>query len=285
MKKQSISAFQSAPLTEARGDTSKTIGQLTQIRFNPLPLPKQGETLERFRNDSEMICFNPLPLPKQGETLMSKYYCICRNVSIRSPYRSKGRLKAEKARMLEVKFQSAPLTEARGDPFWPPRPPRYYGFNPLPLPKQGETLALPVQHKSQTVSIRSPYRSKERRYRWSNGVCGQEFQSAPLTEARGDLGAMVTYISDSLFQSAPLTEARGDLGVASPTQIPNRFNPLPLPKQGERLSVHTNPVCTSWFQSAPLTEARGDLDVAVDVTAVVMFQSAPLTEARGDLEE
>ena len=57
-------------------------------------------------------------------------------VSIRSPYRSKGR------------FRGHPLPL-----------PELSGFNPLPLPKQGEIYQ---------VSIRPV------------------FQSAPLTEARGD---------------------------------------------------------------------------------------------------
>ena len=38
-----------------------------------------------------------------------------------------------------------------------------------------------------------------------------EFQSAPLTEARGDWFDRVGGLAPGLFQSAPLTEARGDL--------------------------------------------------------------------------
>ena len=36
------------------------------------------------------------------------------------------------------------------------------------------------------------------------------FQSAPLTEARGDVEIVPTVTFEELFQSAPLTEARGD---------------------------------------------------------------------------
>ena len=64
---------------------------------------------------AELRCFNPLPLPKQGE--------IPDHVEI---YNLSG-------------FQSAPLTEARGDVF----------------AACGTTLTV-------TVSIRSPYRSKGR---------------------------------------------------------------------------------------------------------------------------
>ena len=53
------------------------------------------------------------------------------------------------------------------------------------------------------------------------------FQSAPLTEARGDEVAIPSAEWHNLFQSAPLTEARGD-GRADPVQHAGMgFNPLP----------------------------------------------------------
>ena len=61
------------------------------------------------------------------------------------------------------------------------------GFNPLPLPKQGEIW----------TGV-SPW------------LCGEPFQSAPLTEARGDSGSATVSLRSSAC-----------------------FNPLPLPKQGE----------------------------------------------------
>ena len=132
-------------------------------------------------------------------------------------------------------FQSAPLTEARGD----------RGYRPA-----DESLWR--------VSIRSPHRSKGRRwiklrvlYRWL-------FQSAPLTEARGDYAIKLKHPDFSLFQSAPLTEARGDL------------------VQGCEYDLHEE------FQSAPLTEARGDRGNSLLWMCLAAFQSAPLTEARGD---
>ena len=83
-------------------------------------------------------------------------------------------------------------------------------FNPLPLPKQGEMREDSNPHPS-------VYR----------------FQSAPLTEARGDEYVDAIAAANTLFQSAPLTEARGDLRVPWPAHLFQRFNPLPLPKQGE----------------------------------------------------
>ena len=67
------------------------------------------------------------------------------------------------------------------------------------------------------------------------------FQSAPLTEARGDIREDVDSTEEiSLFQSAPLTEARGDLdggyvkpatkvvSIRSPDRSQGRF-PRPPP--------------------------------------------------------
>ena len=92
--------------------------------FNPLPLPKQGEMSGKRSTSANRYGFNPLPLPKQGEiaTIMS-------------------------------------------------RRPRWPRFNPLPLPKQGEIQCAPQFQKGRQQSM---------------------FQSAPLTEARGDLSVPAT---------------------------------------------------------------------------------------------
>ena len=159
-----------------------------------------------------------------------------------------------------IVFQSAPLTEARGDlrgaGFSVTIP---TGFNPLPLPKQGEIEGPVVIARRIRVSIRSPYRSKGRFPTGAIRSCVHgRFQSAPLTEARGDSTSGSSSISFGKFQSAPLTEARGDsipptqaarsprVSIRSPYRSKGRsesgtrageeffrFNPLPLPKQGE----------------------------------------------------
>ena len=59
------------------------------------------------------------------------------------------------------------------------------------------------------------------------------FQSAPLTEARGDPANRAHRASYTGFQSAPLTEARGDVIPLSDNVSLYSFNPLPSPKQGE----------------------------------------------------
>ena len=87
---------------------------------------------------------------------------------------------------------------------------------------------------SRHVSIRSPHRSEGRRASEIHSHSATEFQSAPLTEARGDLSLSNSIGIVKWFQSAPLTEARGDLLIRGELGLQNVF------------------------QSAPLTEARGD---------------------------
>ena len=60
--------FQSAPLTEARGDYLFVVLRIPQLSFNPLPSPKQGETVIAMPKMLMSHSFNPLPSPKQGET-------------------------------------------------------------------------------------------------------------------------------------------------------------------------------------------------------------------------
>ena len=200
--------FQSAPLTEARGDfkaaPETSYNMAVSIRsphrskgrpvltldvghcvmsFNPLPSPKQGETARVLAPTARRgRCFNPLPSPKQGETpfLIERRY-----VSIRSPHRSKGRP------LIETNYADS--------------------FNPLPSPKQGETyqrmLPTPEWHVFQSAPLTEA--------RGPRGL----FQSAPLTEARGAIRSTRLIRSPQgetclaiRFQSAPLTEARGDAG-------------------------------------------------------------------------
>ena len=132
--------FQSAPLTEARGDRGYTdlthARRIVSIRsphrskgrhddgardrllfdgFNPLPSQKQGETAGCGAEVRPRPRFNPLPSQKQGET-------------------GSGRTHAGQRRR----------------------------FNPLPSQKQGETLLLGYVSGPCFVSIRSPHRSKGR---------------------------------------------------------------------------------------------------------------------------
>ena len=195
-----------------QGETSLGLAPLGHSGcFNPLPSPKQGETDLRCTYRRSRSSFNPLPSPKQGETKTSPKKGNQSDVSIRSPHQSKGR--PDKKRMIEAsgRFQSAPLTKARGDadrssklgmlerfqsaPLTKARGDRrpysqvytIGGFNPLPSPKQGETMTPRRKRCYSTVSIRSPHQSKGRHKQLVRCAAHYaKFQSAPLTKARGD---------------------------------------------------------------------------------------------------
>ena len=180
--------FQSAPLTEARGDDDAVVVSVNdQGGFNPLPSPKQGETVYKLCPPYYYFCFNPLPSPKQGETriALSPPRLSVRFNPLPSPKQGETSFLGAVRNNLTA-FQSAPLTEARGDieiekdlsylrcfnPLPSPKqgetgtPEEYRPpidrFNPLPSPKQGETRRAVPPSALCWVSIRSPHRSKGR---------------------------------------------------------------------------------------------------------------------------
>ena len=107
--------------------------------FNPLPLPKQGEISNSVSMLRKPRCFNPLPLPKQGEIFEAGYFNLDVLVSIRSPYRSKGRFRAlvplldPDSVSIRSPYRSKGRSTSRDRTFAD-----LLCFNPLPLPKQGE---------------------------------------------------------------------------------------------------------------------------------------------------
>ena len=179
--------------------------------FNPLPSPKQGETPPDAPARAHRGSFNPLPSPKQGETSAATPDVGGGGVSIRSPHQSKGRPSARRVRLPDgPKFQSAPLTKARGDDDQAEAEADELGFQSAPLTKaRGDAHALREGLQALGVSIRSPHQSKGRPTR------------SP------------SWKSTSGFQSAPLTKARGDTATSPGPPKPSSFNPLPSPKQGE----------------------------------------------------
>ncbi len=159
--------FQSAPLTEARGDLAASTPFRRNIRFNPLPSPKRGEMPSGEWPRRGNKSFNPLPSPKRGE--ISSTLDVDRvgsHVSIRSPHRSEGRYldRVDSEIRRAEAFQSAPLTEARGDLecLRIRRRSTSTSFNPLPSPKRGEISAKCTDGGQTYVSIRSPHRSEGR---------------------------------------------------------------------------------------------------------------------------
>ena len=53
------------------------------------------------------------------------------------------------------------------------------------------------------------------------------FQSAPLTDVRGDKPTALAGAGHVEFQSAPLTDVRGDAGAGVRNARTRGFNPLP----------------------------------------------------------
>ena len=268
--------FQSAPLTEARGDILSPSLLTPSPMFQSAPLTEARGDFPCPRAMPVMASFNPLPLPKQGETPQVKPMCSTDKVSIRSPYRSKGRPRKEPGEPGRVPFQSAPLTEARGDvvsdkvnevmvtfqsaPLTEARGDlavrkpggMFCSFNPLPLPKQGETMVPDSSTWYEIVSIRSPYRSKGRHRSSIHCALPLSFQSAPLTEARGDFIPVHVTIINICFNPLPLPKQGETCSLIGNDGNGLSFNPLPLPKQGETRSqklVASGPLC---FNPLPL---------------------------------
>ena len=55
----------------------------------------------------------------------------------------------------------------------------------------------------------------------------EQFQSAPLTDVRGDSAIVGGDVKRSKFQSAPLTDVRGDKKIFNWPAVDGGFNPLP----------------------------------------------------------
>ena len=159
------------------------------------------------------------------------------NVSIRSPHGCKGRFARRARPDCPDRFQSAPLTDVRGD-----------------------ICRLRIVGDILNVSIRSPHGCKGR-YAPRRGHTRQHvaFQSAPLTDVRGD--------PRSFWPRA----CNVPVSIRSPHGCKGRCSFLGFSKY------------SSWFQSAPLTDVRGDQLWGVSTLTPRVFQSAPLTDVRGDL--
>ncbi len=236
--------FQSAPLTEARGDKEGLTGTHERTSFNPLPLPKQGETYQEDRGDYYCTLGKVSirsPYRSKGRQPWHHNTPDYFQVSIRSPYRSKGRHNSDRDKVARKLFQSAPLTEARGET-----------LNQVsirsPSRRDLTNCSLAVE-----VSIRSPYRSKGRLptlrvvyplsdlENYHSVLENSMFQSAPLTEARGDCQmpenqSFKSFQSGSKGRFSKFPHIMNDVSIRSPYRSKGRLNPLPLPKQGETFS-------------------------------------------------
>ena len=177
----------------------------------------------------------------------------------------------------EVRFQSAPGHEARGNATARPRGHRSCEVSIRPRPRG--------QGKPVTGHRRNPPRDREtvRRQR-------RRFQSAPGHEARGNRDRRHrAYASTQRVSIRP--RPRGQGKPAQPFMqwqgtrgTSMSFNPPPATRPGEtHRRRHTIASSGPMFQSAPGHEARGN---AIPVTHMELltfvFQSAPGHEARGN---
>ena len=133
-------AFQSAPLTKARGDRREYRYQCGQTTVS-IRSPHKSKGRQPSPQKSTAPCgFQSAPLTKARGDLASRRSTIRpQQVSIRSPHKSKGRPKGVIPTNYSSMFQSAPLTKARGDVGGWGYDHAGAGFNPLPSQKQGET--------------------------------------------------------------------------------------------------------------------------------------------------
>ena len=161
---------------------------------------------------------------------------------------------------------------------------QYTCFNPLPSPKRGEIHQVALhpadQAEFQSAPLTEARGDSAASYRFN---CCAMFQSAPLTEARGDAVFRIEAQEADEFQSAPLTEARGDLFGRRLLGRRWSFNPLPSPKRGEiRAWPARRPSWVRRFQSAPLTEARGDFCPGGSISSSTCFNPLP-SPKRGEM--
>ena len=108
------------------------------------------------------------------------------------------------------------------------------------------------------------------------------FQSAPLTDVRGDSWISRNIKPISKFQSAPLTDVRGDLLVTRSYRPQGRFQSAPLTDvRGDSISFRATLGQPNVSIRSP-HGCKGRCGKAMRERRQTMFQSAPLTDVRGD---
>ena len=101
-----------------------------------------------------------------------------------------------------------------------------------------------------------------------------KFQSAPGTEAGGNVAAVPRFVKSHQFQSAPGTEAGGNPAHRVQTCIIQRFRIAPGTEAGGNVGDSAGRIRPSEFQSAPGTEAGGN-GVGVDSRPVSIGFNPP----------
>ena len=132
-------------------------------------------------------------------------------------------------------------------------------FNPLPSQKQGETAGPRMYQECYwLVSIRSPHKSKGRLVRAYRPPPTPEFQSAPLTKARGDIIHRLEAVHTLTVSIRSPHKSKGRHNVIKHSRIQGVVSIRSPHKSKGRLEMGNGPRGRATFQSAPLTKARGD---------------------------
>ena len=230
------------------------------LRFNPLPSPKQGETVQHRAQAVALHVSIRSPHRSKGRPEVMMQIAARMRVSIRSPHRSKGRPAVVQRSIpkLRVSIRSPHRSKGRhprvrgcrrSTPRFNPLPSpkqgetrghaavgiKPWGFNPLPSPKQGETDHQKVgRARVSNVSIRSPHRSKGRLQQALSLMSYQlvSIRSPHRSKGRpvGVSGCGGEFIV-SIRSPHRSKGRRARICVA--IRGPFCFNPLPSPKQGE----------------------------------------------------
>ena len=183
-----------------------------KLCFNPLPSPKQGETLRVCLANRRRGVFQSAPLTKaRGDLTISEKAKAIGRVSIRSPHQSKGR-------PYKVRYTTYDMSVSIRSPHQ----------------SKGRPGLVRLDNRVIAVSIRSPHQSKGRPT--DNGqrqaVLAVSIRSPHQSKGRRpsryavELGFVVSIRSPHQSKGRP----RNDGNNASPAK---GFNPLPSPKQGE----------------------------------------------------
>ena len=127
---------------------------------------------------------------------------------------------------------------------------------------------------AEVVSIRSPHKSKGRPPEYEDCGSDQEFQSAPLTKARGDSAAAPHIRQSPGFNPLPSQKQGETEGRYCNHQRPAVSIRSPHKSKGRRIRAFS---CFRWmsFQSAPLTKARGDYRSATYTYLYKSFNPLP----------
>ena len=256
--------FQSAPPVETRGDHLGAFDSIEDAKFQSAPPVETRGDLNTCKKTYTRFMFQSAPpVETRGDTAWVQETLADYVVSIRSPRRNEGRRRSGCLRCSgcprfnplppskrgetvvrelfgdeNLRFQSAPPVETRGDNGGCVGPRACSCFNPLPPSKRGETGLTATVNQLGEVSIRSPRRNEGRlppllvepciravsirsprrnegrheARNWGRQSVQVSIRSPRRNEGRHGIARCVH--NRQLFQSAPPVETRGDWSPA-----------------------------------------------------------------------